>query len=314
MKLIRTEDAAGQVLYHDITQIIPGEFKGARFRKGHIIQPEDIPVLLSIGKENLYVWEKKPGILHEDEAAALLYKAAAGKNIHGTEPKEGKIELIADCDGLLKINREALLAVNRTPQMMIATIHGDLPVKKGQKLAGTRIIPLVIEQEKMDAMQAAAGSEPILNVLPMQAKKFAVITTGSEVFKGRIEDKFTPILVGKLAEYGCEMTFHKVCDDDPAGITAAILEAKEAGCEDIVTYGAPVLPGAMFLVSYLDGVPVCGLPGCVMYAKRTIFDLLLPRLLADDAITAEDIARLGEGGLCLGCAECHWPNCGFGHC
>ena len=339
MKLIRTEDAAGQVLCHDITQIIPGEFKGARFRKGHIIQPEDIPVLLSIGKENLYVWEKKPGILHEDEAAALLYKAAAGKNIHGTEPKEGKIELIADCDGLLKINREALLAVNRTPQMMIATIHGDLPVKKGQKLAGTRIIPLVIEQEKMDAMQAAAGSEPILNVLPMQAKKFAVITTGSEVFKGRIEDKFTPILVGKLAEYGCEMTFHKVCDDDPAGITTAILEAKEAGCElifttggmsvdpddrtplairntgaDIVTYGAPVLPGAMFLVSYLDGVPVCGLPGCVMYAKRTIFDLLLPRLLADDAITAEDIARLGEGGLCLGCAECHWPNCGFGHC
>ena len=139
MKLIRTEDAAGQVLCHDITQIIPGEFKGARFRKGHIIQPEDIPVLLSIGKENLYVWEKKPGILHEDEAAALLYKAAAGKNIHGTEPKEGKIELIADCDGLLKINREALLAVNRTPQMMIATIHGDLPVKKGQKLAGTRI-------------------------------------------------------------------------------------------------------------------------------------------------------------------------------
>ena len=247
--------------------------------------------------------------------------------------------VIADCDGLLKINREALLAVNRTPQMMIATIHGDLPVKKGQKLAGTRIIPLVIEQEKMDAMQAAAGSEPILNVLPMQAKKFAVITTGSEVFKGRIEDKFTPILVGKLAEYGCEMTFHKVCDDDPAGITTAILEAKEAGCElifttggmsvdpddrtplairntgaDIVTYGAPVLPGAMFLVSYLDGVPVCGLPGCVMYAKRTIFDLLLPRLLADDAITAEDIARLGEGGLCLGCAECHWPNCGFGHC
>ena len=321
MKLIRTEDAAGQVLCHDITQIIPGEFKGARFRKGHVIQPEDIPVLLSIGKENLYVWEKKPGILHEDEAAALLYKAAAGKNIHGTEPKEGKIELIADCDGLLKINR------------------GDLPVKKGQKLAGTRIIPLVIEQEKMDAMQAAAGSTPILNVLPMQPKKFAVITTGSEVFKGRIEDKFTPILVGKLAEYGCEMVFHKVCDDDPAGITAAILEARDAGCElifttggmsvdpddrtplairntgaDIVTYGAPVLPGAMFLVSYLDGVPVCGLPGCVMYAKRTIFDLLLPRLLADDPITAEDIARLGEGGLCLGCAECHWPNCGFGHC
>ena len=304
MNLIRTEDAAGQVLCHVITQILPGEFKGPLFRKCHIVQPEDIPVLLSIGKENLYVGGKRPGTLPEDEAASLLYKAEAGRNIHGTEPKEGKIELVADCDGLLKIDRAALLAVNRTPQMMIATIHGDLPVKKGQKLAGTRIIPLVIEQEKMDAMQAAAGSEPILNVLPFHPKKFAVITTGSEVFKGRIEDKFTPVLVGKLAEYGCEMTYHKTCDDDPAGITAAILQAKAAGCElifttggmsvdpddrtplaikntgaEIITYGAPVLPGAMFLVSYLDGVPVCGLPGCVMYAKRTIFDLLLPRLL-----------------------------------
>ena len=167
MKLIRTVDAAGQVLCHDITQIIPGEFKGPRFRKGHIVQPEDIPVLLSIGKENLYVWEKRPGILHEDEAAALLYKAAAGKNIHGTEPKEGKIELIADCDGLLKIDRAALLAVNRTPQMMIATIHGDMPVKKGQKLAGTRIIPLVIEQEKMDAMQAAADDDVLASSLKL---------------------------------------------------------------------------------------------------------------------------------------------------
>ena len=235
MKLIRTEDAVGQVLCHDITQIIPGEFKGARFRKGHIVQPEDIPVLLSIGKENLYVWEKRPGILHEDEAAALLYKAAAGRNIHGTEPKEGKIELIADCAGLLKIDRAALLAVNRTPQMMIATIHGDLPVKKGQKLAGTRIIPLVIEQEKMDAMQAAAGPEPILNVLPFHPKKFAVITTGGMSVD---PDDRTPLAI------------------------------KNTGAE-IITYGAPVLPGAMFLVSYLDGVPVCGLPGCVMYAKRT---------------------------------------------
>lgn len=337
MKLIRTEDAVGQVLCHDITQIIPSQFKGARFRKGHIVQPEDIPVLLSIGKENLYVWEKRPGILHEDEAAALLYKAAAGRNIHGTEPKEGKIELVADCDGLLKIDRAALLAVNRTPQMMIAVIHGDLPVKKGQKLAGTRIIPLVIEQEKMDAMQAAAGSEPILNVLPFHPKKFAVITTGSEVFKGRIEDKFTPILVGKLAEYGCEMTYHKTCDDDPAGITAAILEAKAAGCElifttggmsvdpddrtplaikntgaEIITYGAPVLPGAMFLVSYLDGVPVCGLPGCVMYAKATIFDLVLPRLAAGLPVTRSELVGLGHGGLCLGCGECRYPICPFG--
>ncbi len=338
MKLIKTTDAVGQVLCHDVTRIIPGVEKGPAFRKGHIIQPEDIPVLLSIGKENLYVWEKKPGILHEDEAAALLYHAAAGANIHGTEAKEGKIELIADCDGLLKINRKGLVAVNRLPQMMIATIRGDMPVKKGARLAGTRIIPLVIEQEKMDEMQQAAGSEPLLNVLPFKPKRCAVLTTGSEVFKGRIKDSFTPILETKLAEYGCKIDFHRVLDDDPAGITAAILEAKDAGCElifctggmsvdpddrtplaikntgaDIISYGAPVLPGAMFLLSYLDGVPVCGLPGCVMYAKRTIFDLIFPRLLADDPVTSEDLAELGEGGFCLGCGNCTWPNCGFGH-
>ena len=192
MKLIRTEDAAGQVLCHDITQIIPGEFKGARFKKGHIIQPEDIPVLLSIGKENLYVWEKKPGILHEDEAAALLYKAAAGQNIHGTEPREGKIELIADCDGLLKIDRRALLAVNSTPQMMIATIHGDLPVKKGAKLAGTRIIPLVIEQEKMEAMQAAAGPKPILNVLPFTRRSLPLSPPAARCSRAALRTSLLP--------------------------------------------------------------------------------------------------------------------------
>ena len=298
MKLIRTVDAAGQVLCHDITQIIPGEYKDARFRKGHVIQPEDIPVLLSIGKENLYVWEKHPGILHEDEAAALLYKAAAGKNIHGTAPKEGKIELIADCDGLLKINRKALMAVNSTPQMMIATIHGDLPVKKGQKLAGTRIIPLVIEQEKMDAMQAAAGAEPILNVLPMQAKKVGIITTGSEVFKGRIEDKFTPILQSKLAVYGCEMVFHKVCDDDPAGITAAILEAKAAGCELIFTTGGmsvdpddrtplAIKNTGADIISY--GAPVLK---CLHAAMPDVYyDVHL--MISDPARYAADFARAG---------------------
>ena len=203
MKLIRTEDAAGQVLCHDITQIIPGEFKGARFRKGHIIQPEDIPVLLSIGKENLYVWEKKPGILHEDEAAALLYKAAAGRNIHGTEPKEGKIELIADIDGVLKIRREALLAVNSLGEMMIASRHGDFPVKKGDKLAGTRIIPLVIEKEKMDRAAEVAGTEPIFSILPYKKKKVGIVTTGSEVQKGLITDTFTPVLRDKFAHGRC---------------------------------------------------------------------------------------------------------------
>ena len=184
MKLIRTEDAVGQVLCHDITQIIPGVVKDAVFRKGHIVTKEDIPVLLSVGKEHLYVWEKKEGILHEDEAAVILRDLCINDNMTASEPKEGKIEIRAAADGLLKINSEKLRAVNGLGEMMIATIHGNFPVKAGDRLAATRIIPLVIEEEKMNRAREAAGGEPLLKILPMSHKKVGIVTTGSEVFKG----------------------------------------------------------------------------------------------------------------------------------
>lgn len=341
MKEIRTEDAVGHVLCHDITQIIKDKKKGVVFSKGHIVKEEDIPVLLSVGKEHLFVWEKQPGILHENEAAEILYKICAGSNMHGSDIKEGKIELIADCDGLLKIRRDALLAVNSLGEMMIASRHGDFAIHKGDKIAGTRIIPLVIEQSKMDRAVEAAGPEPIFSVLPFHPRKVAVVTTGSEIQKGLIKDTFTPVLQGKLAEYSCEMIGQTKPGDDRTQITQDILTFARNGADmilcsggmsvdpddrtpgaikdtgaDIVTYGAPVLPGAMLLLAYLDmedrKIPVVGLPGCVMYAKRTIFDLVLPRLLADDRITAAEIARYGEGGLCLNCPVCTFPNCGFG--
>ena len=341
MKEIRTEDAVGHVLCHDITQIIKDKKKGVVFSKGHIVKEEDIPVLLSVGKEHLFVWEKQPGILHENEAAEILYKICAGTNMHGSDIKEGKIELIADCDGLLKIRRDALLAVNSLGEMMIASRHGDFAIHKGDKIAGTRVIPLVIEQSKMDRAVEAAGQEPIFSVLPFHPKKAAVVTTGSEIQKGLIKDTFTPVLRDKLEEYSCQMIGQTKPGDDRAQITQDILTFARNGADmilcsggmsvdpddrtpgaikdtgaDIVTYGAPVLPGAMLLLAYLDmgdrKIPVVGLPGCVMYAKRTIFDLVLPRLLADDRITAAEIAGYGEGGLCLNCSVCTFPNCGFG--
>lgn len=341
MKRMKTEDAVGQVLCHDITQIIPGVTKDAVFRKGHIITEEDIPVLLSVGKEHIYIWEKDEHMLHENEAAQILYKMCKNDHMHPSPVKEGKIELIADCDGLLKVDREKLRKVNGLGEMMIATRHGNTCVKKGDKLAGTRIIPLVIEKEKMERARAICQDEPILTLKPLHFKKTAILTTGSEVYHGRIQDKFTPVLVEKLKEYGCEVIFHEVYDDDPEAITKGCLTAIEKGAElvlctggmsvdpddrtplaikntgaKIVSYGAPVLPGAMFLLSYYDAlnkqIPIVGLPGCVMYAKRTIFDLVLPRLLADDCITAEELAALGEGGLCLNCPVCTYPNCGFG--
>ena len=338
MKLMKTEEAIGQVLCHDITQIIKGVTKKPVFKKGHIITKEDIPVLLSVGKDNVYIWENNANMLHENEAAVILRNICQGSNMHGSEPSEGKIELLADCDGLFTVDTRRLDKVNALGEMMIATRHGNFVVHKGDKLAGTRIIPLVIEKDKMAKAQATAGKEPLLQVVPFKKKTFGVVTTGNEVFYGRIQDTFTDVIIDKLGEFDATMEKHVVLNDDPAKITAAINEMLAAGLDmvfctggmsvdpddqtpkaikdtgaKVVSYGAPVLPGAMFLLAYTsEGKPIVGLPGCVMYSKRTIFDLILPRLLADIPVSAQDLSSLGEGGLCLNCKVCTFPNCGFG--
>ncbi len=339
MKQVRTEEAVGQVLCHDITQIIPGVSKGPVFRKGHVIREEDIPVLLSVGKEHLYIWENDETMLHENEAAEILYDICKSENTRPTEAKEGKIEVISTCDGLLKIDREKLHAVNSLGDMMIASRHGNFPVKKGDKIAGTRVIPLVIKKDRMEEAKKAAGSGEIFRVIPFTHKKVGIVTTGNEVFSGRIQDGFTPVLEAKLAEYDTEIIGHKYSQDDPEMIVPCIREMLDKGVElvlctggmsvdpddrtplairtvagDVVSYGAPVLPGAMFLLAYYGEkkIPVVGLPGCVMYAKRTIFDLILPHLMADQILEKKDIDRMGEGGLCLNCEQCTFPNCGFG--
>lgn len=344
MKLIKTTEAVGHVLCHDITQIIPGVAKGPAFRKGHVVTEEDIPVLLSIGKEHLYVWEMNDDVLHEDEAAQVLKDLCVGDDpmFSASEPSEGKIEIFAAEDGLLKIDRMKLKAVNSMGQMMIASVHGDFPVRKGDKLAGTRIIPLVIEKSKMEEVRAVCAGGNIMRLLPFKKVRYGIVTTGSEVSKGLIEDKFGPVLRSKMNEYGCIEDGQVILPDDGEKITEAIKEfavsrkcdvvlvsggmsvdpddrtpgaIKAAGAE-VISYGAPVLPGAMFLLSYLKNgdreVPVMGLPGCIMFAGRTIFDLVLPRILAGEKLTAEDLAAYGEGGLCLNCKPCHFPNCGFG--
>lgn len=342
MKLIKTEDAVGHVLCHDITQIIKGVTKDAVFCKGHIVTEEDIPVLLSVGKENLYVWEKEEGMLHENDAAEILRQICQGEHMHPSDVKEGKIELIADIDGVLKIEREKLRKVNSLGEMMIASRHGDFPVKKGDKLAGTRVIPLVISEEKMQQAKDVTAGGAIFNILPYKKKKAGIVTTGSEVYYHRIKDTFTPVIEEKLAEYDIEIGGHEICNDDPQMIENAIRSLLADGCNmivctggmsvdpddrtpyairqvtgEIVSYGAPVLPGAMFLLAYYreegkEAIPVLGLPGCVMYSKRTIFDLVLPRLTVGEILTAEDLNTLGEGGLCVNCPECTFPNCGFG--
>ena len=338
MKLIPVQEAVGHVLCHDLTRIVRGEFKGPQFRKGHVVTEEDIPMLLSMGKEHLYVWEMEPGMLHENDGAEALCALCFGENMARSEVKEGKIELTATCDGLFRVDTARLTAVNMIEELMIATRHSNTPVKAGDKLCGTRVIPLVIREEKLQAARESAGDKPLLEVLPYRRKTVGVVTTGSEVFHGRIQDTFTPVIVDKLRAYGMEMTVHELSDDGMDNIVAAIEKVRKAGVDlvlctggmsvdpddntpgaiktsgaKIVTYGAPVLPGAMFLLGYYDdGTPVMGLPGCVMYAGATIFDLILPRVAADVPVTRAEIAAMGNGGLCLGCQECRYPICPFG--
>ena len=338
MKLIRTEDAVGQVLCHDITQIIPGITKDARFRKGHIVKEDDIPVLLSLGKDHLYVWEKDDTVYHENEAAQILCDVCINEHMNPSQVKEGKIELSSSCDGLFCIDVERLDAVNDIDQIMIASRHTNTPVKKGDKLLGTRVIPLVISKEKMELVKKAAGDGPLCRLFPYQLKKAGIVTTGNEVYYGRIQDKFTPVVIQKLEQYGIKTEEHIIVNDEKEKIKEAILTLKEKGCELIIatggmsvdpddqtpgairesgakmiSYGAPVLPGAMFCLAYYeDGTAVMGLPGCVMYAKTTIFDLILPRVAAKVPVTRKDITKLGHGGLCLGCEPCRYPACSFG--
>ena len=338
MKLIKTEEAVGHVLCHDLTQIIKDQYKDARFRKGHVVTEEDIPVLLSMGKEHLYVWEMTPGMLHENDAAERLYALCANAHMDRSEVKEGKIELKAACDGLFLVNSEKLIAVNTVEDIMIATRKGGTTVRKGDKLAGMRVIPLIIPEEKLQAAKQAAGDAPLLELKPWVRRTAAIVATGSEVKKGLIQDTFTPVVKDKLAAYGIETISIAYSGDGVENVAGAVAEARATGADvilctggmsvdpddntpggikasgaKIVTYGAPVLPGAMFLLGYYeDGTPVMGLPGCVMYAGATIFDLVLPFVAADVPVTRRQIVALGEGGLCLGCKPCHWPICPFG--
>ncbi len=341
MKLIQTRDAVGQMLCHDITEIIKDKTKGPLFRKGHIIREEDIPKLLSLGKDHVYIWEVTENMMHEDEAALVLYDLCKNEYLSRTaDIKEGKVELTAEIDGLLKVDKDRLYQVNSFGQMMIASVRNDYPVKAGQHVAGMRIIPLLIEKEKMEKVKALVGPVPLFTLMPYRKKKVGIVTTGNEVFYGRISDTFTQVVKEKVEELGCEVIAHEICPDDTGIVTGAMEKVLSAGAEmvictggmsvdpddrtpaaiakvsdRVVTYGTPVLPGAMFMLGYRgekDEIPIMGLPGCVMFEGRTVFDLILPRAVAGDPISKESLDRMGLGGYCMHCAHCNFPNCALG--
>ena len=338
MKQIRIEDSVGCILSHDVTKIVPGEFKGRLFKKGHVIREEDIPKLLDIGKEHIYVWEPKKGQLHENDAAIRVKDLVLGQGCYISEEiKEGKIDFFANTQGIVKINKDLLLKLNLLGEIIVSTIHNNTPVKKGEKIGATRVIPLIIDEKKILEAEKII-KEKIISVEEIKPKKAVLITTGNEVYKGRIKDAFLPVMKEKLEHYGSEIVKQIILPDNKEMITENILKVIEEDKVDmiictrgmsvdpddvtpsaikdcngeIVTYGAPVLPGAMFLLAYYKNIPILGVPSCAMYSKRTIFDLVLPRILADEKLSFEDIARFGNGGMCLNCEICSFPHCSFG--
>ncbi|MDH4322259.1 MAG: molybdopterin-binding protein [Desulfobulbaceae bacterium] len=338
-KTVPVEKAVGMVLPHDVTEIRKGEFKGCAFRKGHIIRPEDVDHLKRLGKENIYVLELGPDDIHENEAAEKLAAALAGDGVKSTgKPTEGKLNLVAARDGLLKIDIDGLYRFNLLGEVMCATLHSNGLVAEGDQVGATRLIPLVSKRPIVEeAVSIAAARNGLLKVLPLRKAKAGLVITGSEVFHGRIKDAFEPVLRQKLAQIGSEVVAVKFAPDEVGLISAAIRACIDEGADLIVTsggmsvdpddvtrtgiaeagasdmvYGTPVLPGAMFMVARIGKVPVLGLPACGMFHKITVFDLILPRILAGDAISREDLALMGHGGLCRQCKSCTYPHCGFG--
>jgi len=338
MKSIPVQDALGMLLCHDVTRIVPGEFKGRAFKKGHIIQAEDISDLLKMGKEHVFVMDLGPGEIHEDDAAIRISRAAAGPGIDLSETAEGRVNLLAGTAGLLKVNTDALFRINAIEEIVFATLHTHQAVESGCPVAGTRVVPLVIREEKIKAVESICIQDyPVVEIKPFKSLQVGIVTTGSEIFHGRIIDKFGPVLREKFTELGSTIIDQVLVSDDvtmtanaiksfisrgaglvavtggmsvdPDDQTPAAIRATGA---QVVSYGAPAFPGAMFMLAYLGDIPIIGLPGCVMYYKASIFELIVPRILAGETIQREDIIALGHGGFCESCPSCHYPRCGFG--
>lgn len=339
MKKVPLGQAAGMNLAHDITEVRPGEFKGPAFRKGHRVCDDDLCHLQRLGKNHLYVIELEEDELHENQAAAMLAAAIAGEGVGWeNDPREGKIELVAQYDGLLHVDTAALAALNMIDEVMCATLHTHMRVRQGELVAATRAIPLVTKREPIERAVAIAGQHgAVVEVKPLRKARTGLIITGNEVYHGLIQDRFEPILKKKLADLSAAVHAVEFLPDDPRRIARTIRAQIENGCDlllltggmsvdpddvtrhgirlagaDEMHYGSAVLPGAMLLAAYIGETPILGVPACGLHHKTTVLDLILPRVLAGERIGKAQLAFLGHGGLCRQCPECSFPRCAFG--
>ena len=336
MKKVQVEKAVGMTLCHDITAMRDG-FKGAAFRRGHVITEEDVPKLLDLGKRTVFIWEAEAGELHEEDCAARLAAMAPVEGAHYEGPSEGKMLLMAHREGLFRVDRELLSAINHIGDITIATLPDHYPVKPGARLASMRIVPLVTKEQQIIDAEALCKGKRLLDLRPYGHRNVGVIITGSEIYTGRIQDKFQPVIRKKLSRFDADILGCTVCDDDLDMIVGAARGYLDRGADfliftggmsvdpddltptairalgaDIITHGVPAQPGNMTLVAYLGSVPILGVPGAAISLPTTVLDVLLPQIFTGDPMTKEDLLRLGDGGLCQMCPACHYPNCTFG--
>ena len=336
MKKIRVQDAVGMTLCHDITKMVDG-FKGAAFKRGHVITEEDIPALLDIGKQNVFVWEENAGELHEEDCALRMAAMAPVQGAEYTPPSEGKVLLIARERGMFRVDTELLREINAIGDITISTLPDHYPVEPGARLASMRIVPLVTQESQILEAERLCQGRKLLDLRPYRSRKIGVVITGSEVYNGRIQDKFEPVVRRKMERYPAQIVGVTICDDDLDMIVGAARAHLEQGADfliftggmsvdpddltptairrlgaQVVTHGVPSQPGNMTLVAYLGDIPILGVPGAAISLPTTIFDVLLPQIFAGDRLTRRDLINLGDGGLCQMCKTCHYPNCTFG--
>ena len=336
MKKVRVEDAVGMTLCHDLTEMRDG-FKGPAFKRGHVIAAEDIPHMLDIGKRTVFVWEENAGEIHEEDAALRMAAMAPVPGAHYTAPSEGKVLLVADAPGMLRVDTELLGEINAIGDLTVSTLPDHYPVKPGMRLASMRIVPLVTQEAQIEKAEALCRGKKLLDLLPYKPLKTGIIITGSELYHGRVQDKFEAVARKKLAAYPGEVLGAVLCDDDLEMLVAAARDFLDRGADflifsggmsvdpddltpsairrlgcDVIRHGVPSQPGNMTLIAYLGDRPVLGVPGAAVSLPTTIFDVMLPQIYAGVQFTREDLIRLGNGGLCQLCPACHFPNCTFG--
>lgn len=336
--IIETENAVGMLICHDITKIAKGDFKGALFKKGHRISSEDVEALLDIGKKHIYALQLEEGELHEDDAGKRLAKAICGKGLTIGDPAEGRLDLSAKYPGLFKVDVRRLHCLNSIPDVVVSTLHNNSSIAEGEKVAGAKVIPLAVnEKTLLEVERICSDGEPPLQIVPYEKYRIGSIITGMEVFEGRIKDGFAPVLKKKVLQFSQDKPLISYAPDDSHVISSHVSKMLDEGCNiiiitggmsvdpddvtptailesgaKIVKYGAPALPGAMFLLAYREDIPIIGLPACAMYFQNTVLDILLPRLFAGEKVSAREIAELGHGGLCRKCETCFFPRCSFG--